>query len=351
MLLGPDECPLPVLRSALSRFEGCLCADDPEPLAVELAPLVLLRVEELGIEQAATDNLRELLRGCALRAASLMLMRDAVLRQLEARLSAASVSALLLKGAALDGYVYPRAAFRMGGDVDLLLRESDYARIDGLLAGLAAEVPKYPGEPARTAFAVERTFAVREPLAVRLDVHRALTIPFACALDPEGLFSRSSAHPAFRKALRVLSPEDNLLHFALHGFYDMALLHKQTVDAYLLIRRHAPDWQVLVDRARTTRTFYPLAYLLEGVREAFGFFPASHAARELRLSGLRRRLARGMLTGGRPSPNLPQWRRRANLLATQWLLSGNRRGLARYQLNYVAVRLKDLAALGRARDR
>ncbi|MCW8927026.1 MAG: nucleotidyltransferase family protein, partial [Xanthomonadales bacterium] len=289
------------------------------------------------ISERSLQALRSHARGAAVRSIS----RDRALSQIAERFESNDLKAKLLKGAAMDSAVYPREAFRLGCDVDMLVCEKDFERVEGLLSGLAENIEKTPGRPATTAFAVEKTFVINGPVRVQIDVHREVTVPHVFPIDYVAMFARCETHPAFDGKFGRLSDEDNLLQFAMHSFYDLQMFSKQTVDACMLMKRGQIDWETLIERAQTYRVMLPLKYLIEGVRHVFGYSPPGAVVKRLKLHGARKWLAYRLLTKS------PRWLSgpgpgfRVRQLAAQVLLSGNVRGWLWYYSHYAGAKLRD----------
>lgn len=303
----------------------------------EFAPYLFHLINEQGIAKTASTELMGSLRRRAITAASIAVARRHIIKKIGGQLAASNIKAILLKGAAMDGWVYPNEAFRLGSDIDLLVRENDYPHIDEILAPLARAVDKYPGQQAFTDFAIEKPFLVEKPAHVYLDVHRDLTIPFVYALNPDSLFERAIPHPTHDK-LWTLSPEDNLLHFAIHSFYDMRLFSKQTLDAYLLIANRKINWALLQDRSKECRAVLPMAYLLRGVER---IYPGIRVPEYLTvLSKPRTWAMEYLLTAPQSALVKRNLSYRSRQLACQGFLSGNLAGYARYNLSYARAKLR-----------
>ncbi len=314
----------------------------PNSMSYEFAPFLMSLLVDSDRQTEVSVRAQDILQSFARQAAVQSISRDHVMGQIAERFALNGVWAVLLKGAAMDSAIYPREAFRLGCDVDMLVRAEDFERVDEVLAGLAENIEKIPGKPATTAFAIEKTFVVSHPVQVQLDVHREVTVPFVFPIDYGELHARCITHPAHKGQFKRLSDEDNLLQFAMHSFYDMQMFSKQTIDAYMLVERGEIDWDMLVLRARSYRVLQPLKYLLEGVHEVFGFVPPDRVADELVLKGARKWLAYRLLTGDRRMSMQPGLGFRLRQLAAQLLLSGNVLGWVRYYFFYTGAKVRDL---------
>jgi hypothetical protein len=248
---------------------------------------------------------------------------------------------VLLKGAALDRYLYPREDFRLGVDVDLLFRADDFERAEDILHGIAQPYDQFPGRRALSAVAGQKSFVMQSPATADVDVHCEFAQEGIFAVDYTALFARAVAHPAHPMQLRVLAPEDNLLHFALHAFKEKCLFTKHTVDAWLLLRAEPIDWPSAIARARAWGILLPLKYLLEGVRRVFGYELPESVNSYLRLDGMRRALAYRLMGTKPPADVRTGFAYRARQLGITWGLSGNVRRYLRYQGAYLVNRVRD----------
>jgi hypothetical protein len=207
--------------------------------------------------------------------ARMMFLSEAQQRVLDA-LIAADVPALLLKGAALVETVYPDPAQREMLDLDILVPPDRIAEASQALALLGYR-------PIETTDASERTSTQLEPdlhhgpalvgeerlLAVEL--HHHLTLPAeGHRFRIEDVWDR--ARPSARGRHLLPSPEDLMLHVALHftrnrigGNYDRRQTGgalAQICDMARIVEREQLQWGALADSARTygldTRVFLAL---------------------------------------------------------------------------------------------
>ena len=98
-----------------------------------LAALVYTNLRQAAqpgqVPKATTERLRNLYH----RDTTYGVAQREMLRATLARFSEASVSVIVLKGAALAALVYPSPTLRPMGDIDLLVHERDRDRVDALL--------------------------------------------------------------------------------------------------------------------------------------------------------------------------------------------------------------------------
>ncbi len=314
-----------------------------------LAPLADFRLRGAGDASLLPEEQRATLRRVAAGAVALAMSRRSVLDAICERADRGGVRFMLLKGAALTGWVYPWDAPRLGGDLDLLITPSDAGLVGTVLAGLAGEQDKFPGRPHLRRLAYERSFQVRSPVPVELDVHQGLTYPMLYRIDNEGLWQRALPHPSFgMAALCIPCPEDLLLHLAIHAVHDLKHWSRHDVDAAMLIANEPIDWQRLSERARQWGAGIGLYLLLERLVLGLACPVPEGVLTGLRPGAATLAMTRRILGSAAPEPGgwTPGAARLRQLTAQLWLTRGAWAAL-RFQLGYAQARVLDrLVGLG-----
>jgi hypothetical protein len=173
------------------------------------------------------------------------------------------VEALLLKGSALGGTLYPNPALRPAGDVDLLIRRDELggARcvLDKLgyqpLSDMPTDAGDFPWLYGGEVEYVRAGRAGRAGATTVVDVHwHVVTVAwyrYASTLDMDALWAAARPLALEGLAARQLSPEDTLIHLCLHlgiqhGFRCPLL---QLADVDRLARGGGLNWGLAVERA------------------------------------------------------------------------------------------------------
>ena len=209
-----------------------------------LAPLLYTNLRQAAqsgqVPKAITERLRHLYH----RDTTYGVAQREVLRATLVRFSQASVSVIVLKGAALAALVYPSPTLRPMGDIDLLVHGRDRDRIDALLRGIGDA----PGPSAPSGSSAPHTPSHLSPV-VRRPADGALRIPI------EDIWERARPARIESVATLVLSHEDLLLQLAL----DPMCLSEP--DGSRLRRadpvRHRGDVQTIRERDRLESTRHP----------------------------------------------------------------------------------------------
>lgn len=185
-------------------------------------------------------------------------MRNALLFRHTSRLVAAlsdqGIPVILLKGLHLARYVYPEPALRNMADVDLMVPRDRLVEAERAFLDLGfGPLPR----PDLAEFCTwsNHLAKLEKPGAPVIELHWGIerpTSPFR--IDLGGLWERSRPTALERVPVRLLAPEDLLLHLALHCSYhhefDRSAL-KGLVDVDVVVSHHgsAIDWTTVAGRA------------------------------------------------------------------------------------------------------
>lgn len=205
----------------------------------------------------------------------------AELDRVAAGLADEGISVIALKNAGIARALYPCIGCCPMGDIDVLVDRANFAETHRYLLsqGYAFE--------ARGAQAAQ-TFAAAE-LAGEAEYHKSLPGGFDFWLEVlwrpvGGRWIRPDQEPTTREiidravpvegtAVRILSPEDNLLqvalHTAKHSFVRAPGLRLHT-DVDRIVRRQTVDWAVVVGRARRLEVATPAYFSLIIPARLFG---------------------------------------------------------------------------------
>jgi hypothetical protein len=230
-------------------------------------------------------------------------------------LSAASLRALPLKGAAVAERLYDSAAERPMTDVDVLVLDAPEAALALLQAEGLALVE-----------CADHAAALRSPEGAVVELHRSLTAcPGLFPVAPSGLWERAT--PGGSGTGRALSSADLLVSLALHASFHsgFGLRLVQFLDVKRLLEREAPDREAVLRAAAEARAEAPLLAALRAAEAVVDARPARDllAALESRVDAFARHYARRLADGDPLSLVSPA---RPSLALARLALAGNRRG-------------------------
>lgn len=284
-LIRPEEVPLPADIFELQRAAKLL-ADLVSPVLADflLAPVGARLGRSLVDPQAvARDRIAA---------------RFALSQQLKwaAFLAASGIEIAFIKGFANAHLFYPDPVLRMQGDLDILVRETDLAR---LIALLADEGFRFQPAPLNSwGMISDASFVpfVSADGACNIDIHiQPDCYPAHRSLNAERLFRDARPISVGECSVLMPSPEHVLILCATNSAkdkFDLVCLRK-AIDAIVALRT-APsvDWNEIVDLARTGGFLLPLRVFFAVLLE-LGLDPGS-LPELLRtpIAGLRRRAMR-----------------------------------------------------------
>jgi Uncharacterised nucleotidyltransferase len=180
-------------------------------------------------------------------------------------MAAAGVEAIPVKGLVLTGMLYGNLALRPAGDIDVLVRPEDLPAARDALRGLGYAQEAVPAYEERHHPFHDAPYYRPGPFRdTALELHHGLAAPRQFRMDAASLWERSVMTELFGRTLRVLGPEDTLLHLAVHRARAPLRL-RWIVDIAELMRRSIADLDVgfLLAQARAIGARTTLAMTLE----------------------------------------------------------------------------------------
>ena len=168
-----------------------------------------------------------------------------------AAFKAAGIDAMPVKGLVVAEQLYGDIAARPCADLDVLVRPADLPAAREVLRGegfAQRPVPRYKALVHQ--FHDPAWQRVQGPDHIRLELHWALWADSARRMGTDGLWDRAVDATLLGQPIRILSPEDTLLHLSIHRTRS-ALRLRWVVDVAELLRRHGAtlDWSAYEERA------------------------------------------------------------------------------------------------------
>jgi hypothetical protein len=187
-------------------------------------------------------------------------------------LSDAGVDAIPIKGIVLAETLYDDLALRPAADVDILVRPADLPHARTILGGLGyVQAADPPFTDLVHEFHDSPYYLGTGPDQVCLELHRGLWATRFYRLGVDGLWERAVPAVVAGVDVLVLSPEDTLLHLAIHRSRSPLRL-RWVCDVAELVRRHSAtlDWEGLLVRARAAGAETSLYVILSLAGELLG---------------------------------------------------------------------------------
>jgi len=220
-----------------------------------LDPLLYRRLKTLVPAPAMPASIVERAQLAHLRQAASAMRLYQQFAEVVTALGRAGFPSIALKGAHLAQLAYPNPALRPMSDLDLLVRAADLAGAEAALLQLGYRSERDYDIGLACAKSQHLPPLTRPDAASLVELHWTLLAPRApFAVDVDGLWQR--ARPARIAGVEVLtlSPEDLLLHLALHATFQDRLLGglRPLVDVAVTLERYRDelDWGQFVARAR-----------------------------------------------------------------------------------------------------
>ena len=238
-------------------------SESVDPALRPILPLIYRSTSQSGLRDQLHPKIQNLLRNITLRLiAEEMANQQWLIKHLEL-FQKANIPVILLKGLAFAGNLYPENAPRLGVDLDLLVSEDDFEPACTLLCKTMNPVLLSNKRVATHDTLFERVFLPKEGTRPIVELHRGLTNPSIFHIDHQNLWTASTKHPTYNSELvRILSPEDTLLHLAVHAFRDLNFCTHNILDAHEVWCQWHPDQEKLLERATQWGARKVLFYLL-----------------------------------------------------------------------------------------
>ena len=164
------------------------------------------------------------------------LKQQAFIRSIAREFELHSITVVLLKSSGLNGYLYPHQRCRGNSDIDLLIRSNEQDKLEQILEKVAYLHNKSDSQPFDGLY--EQTWISKQDPTLFIDVHSDLTNPKLFSICNADIFELSTEHPQFNTpAIRVMGPEHNFIHAALHIFGDGYLPHHSLLDAANILNK------------------------------------------------------------------------------------------------------------------
>lgn len=239
----------------------------------ELAPLLYAALQR---QTWAPVDVMQRLRAAYMRNASRNALLLAELEQALARLAAAGIPALALKGAALTARLYGNIGLRPMVDLDLLVRREDMTMALATLEAAGYRRPHAePSTGVTLAFENEIVLRRADRIEVALELHWSLfDSPYYQKQLPTLWFWQTAelAHLG-DTPVHVLGAEGELLHLcghlALHH-HGQGLLWEHDIAAVMAQGQQTLDWEELLARAKAFDLVLPLQTLLPRLAADWG---------------------------------------------------------------------------------
>ncbi len=213
------------------------------------------------------QSIQQTYRANALR----MVLMYRKINQVITQLATFPIDYLVLKGPALAHLIYPDSSWRPFNDLDLLVRERDWAKMHQILIQLdfipEFDLPEPPPKVTPDAVLYEAKYWHKETkLLVEIHYDDLLNAGLA-SRDVEGFWQRAISMELDGVTIKTLSLEDQLIHLCMHAHYHGYTRLNWFSDIAFLVRDHTDkfNWSRFIETVRTEEAeigvYYSLYFL------------------------------------------------------------------------------------------
>ena len=182
----------------------------------------------------------------------------------------AGIPVLLLKGAALTRGVYPELGLRPMRDVDIAIAPSRLSEALRILFAAGWDMPARKANSLGSVVLAKHGEEFVFKTGTTIDLH--WNIFYASRqnqLDEQDWQTAVSAQ-FFGQSVKVLAPEEQFLHIAIHGISYLAKFQIRWIaDAMSLLEKHQLDWERVILLARQRRLQLQIKDVLHYLRREF----------------------------------------------------------------------------------
>ena len=237
------------------------------------------------------------------------------IRKVLAQLLESGVDYMVVKGPALAYTVYPDPALRAFNDLDLVVREQDWAAMHRLLVKMGfepeADLPQPPPKLVPQAVLYELKYRHQEYNWLLVEVHYDDLLNAGLASrDMEGFWQRAILVDVEGMPIKVLSLEDQLIHLCAHAHYHGYGRLNCFSDMAFILRDHAAqlDWERLLATVRTEEAQVGVYYSLRFLDQLLGVSVPEDVLAALQPDRFRRWWHERYLPGEKVLSLQPMWR-------------------------------------------
>jgi hypothetical protein len=194
-----------------------------------------------------------------------------------AQLAESGGDCIVVKGPALAHTVYPDPALRAFNDLDLVVRERDWAAVHRLLVGMGfrqeEDLPQPPPKLVPQAVLYESKYRHLENRWFLVEVHYDDLLNAGLASrDVEGFWQRAIQVDIEGVPVKALSLEDQLIHLCAHAHYHGYGRLNCFSDIAFIVRDHAAqlDWERLLQTVRIEEAQVGVYYSLHFLDQLLG---------------------------------------------------------------------------------
>jgi hypothetical protein len=303
-----------------------------------LLPLLYAKARHLGIFKQLTEQTQRVLVQSLQQGIITELAKSKQLKQILEILSTQHIPVILLKGVAFSKLLYASDAPRTSNDIDLLVKKEQWQQAQTAMDTIM--VYKQKAIPDVLADVYEVSFKPLSKIGNILDLHRGLTHPGLFNITEQALWQNSVIHPYFNDTnVRTLSPEQSLIHQAIHAYTDMNFCKYNLLDSHEIINTLKPDIALTIEIAKDWGASVSVYYLLKNCIEIMDSKIDATLLHSIQPSKLRHYVADKLLRSkfAQPTATKKLIRYRINQLISQFVFCGSIKRACNFQWMFIKI--------------
>ena len=317
------------------------CLPDYGKVHQRLLPLLNAKAHHLGIFKQLTMQTQRTLFHSVQLGIITELAKAKQLKQILEILSTHNIPVILLKGVAFSKLLYTSGAPRTSNDIDLLVKKEHWQQAMTAIGTIMVYAQKIMPDVLGDGYEV--SFKPLSKVGNALDLHMALTHPGLFNITEQALWQNSVAHPYFENPnVRTLSPEQSLIHQAIHAYTDMNFCKYNLVDSHEIINTLKPDIALTIKIAKDWGATVSVYYLLKNCVDIMGSKIDARLLSSIQPPRLRMYAADKLLASkfAQPTATSKPIRYRINQLLAHFVFSGSIKNASNFQWMFVKMFFK-----------
>jgi hypothetical protein len=230
-----------------------------------IIPLLKNKVTKLGLFSRLKPNVQKALVTENNNAVVSEMIKREQLNRIVQLFNKKGVPIILLKGIAFGYSLYSTSSPRISNDIDILVKAKDWEIAKEILCSIMHPLKITNNQVFDDLY--ESTFVPKTQAGAVVDLHKSLIHPILFKIKEKDIWADSYVANEFNNEnVRMLSPEHNLIHQALHAYKDMDFCKYNLVDTYEIINILNPSIEKSISIANKWGAKVPLFFLLNNCR-------------------------------------------------------------------------------------
>ncbi|WP_076418111.1 nucleotidyltransferase family protein [Colwellia sp. UCD-KL20] len=247
-----------------------------------------------------------------------------------------NIDIILLKGMAFNYSLYTDTSPRVSNDIDILVKEKDWLKAKEILNSIMKPLTINNAQVFDDLY--ETTFIPENKFGAVVDLHKSLIHPILFNIKEQDIWMNSHALREFDgQSVRVLSPEHNLVHQALHAYKDMEFSKYNLVDTYEIMKIRNINLNKAIAISEQWGAKVPLYFLLQQCVSVMGLTIEREVLQSISPNNITKLIANKLLNSehSKLKTNKKSIKYRINQLISQFIFTSSFRRPINFQWLYL----------------